>query len=109
MMAVEEPKFLYLNLQVKLFKKTKAQFAIEFLILIAFMFFIFLGFIAVATTKILDAKDNERQQITEQIAAFAKNEIDVAVSLVFVVSFISAIFCSPSLKTHLQTKVYVPS
>ncbi|MCH8004566.1 MAG: hypothetical protein IH934_08120, partial [Nanoarchaeota archaeon] len=46
-------------------KKTNAQFAIEFIVLIAFMFLIFVGFIAVITTKILEAKDNERQGIAE--------------------------------------------
>lgn len=61
-------------------KKAKAQFAIEFVILIAFMLLIFLGFIAVITSKILEAKENERQKIAEDIAALAKNEIDLAKS-----------------------------
>ena len=59
-------------------KKNNAQFAIEFIILIAFMFLVFLGFIAVITTKIIDAKENERQGIAEDIATLAKNEIDLA-------------------------------
>ena len=61
-----------------MFKKINAQFAIEFIILIAFMFLIFLSFIAVITTKILEAKENERQGIAEDIATLAKNEIDLA-------------------------------
>lgn len=61
-------------------KKAKAQFAIEFVILIAFMLLIFLGFISVITSKILEAKENERQKIAEDIAALAKNEIDLAKS-----------------------------
>jgi hypothetical protein len=61
-------------------KKTNAQFAIEFIILIAFMFLIFLGVIAVITSKIIEAKDAERQGIAEDIAALAKNEIDLAKS-----------------------------
>lgn len=59
---------------------TKAQFAIEFIVLIAFMFLIFLGFIAVITTKILEAKENERQGIAEDIATLVKNEIELAKS-----------------------------
>ncbi|MDP3764954.1 MAG: hypothetical protein Q8R04_00425, partial [Nanoarchaeota archaeon] len=65
----------------KVLKKTKAQFAIEFIVLIAFMFLIFLGFIAVITTKIIEAKENERQKIAEDIAVLAKNEIDLAKSV----------------------------
>lgn len=64
--------------EIKVSKKKKAQFAIEFIILLAFMFLIFLGFIAVATTKVLDAKENEKQKIAEDVAEMAKNEIDLA-------------------------------
>jgi len=60
---------------------TKAQFAIEFIVLLAFMFLIFVGFIAVITTKILEAKENERQGIVEDIATLVKNEIDLAKSV----------------------------
>ena len=59
-------------------KQIKAQFAIEFMVLIAFMFLIFLGFTAVITIKIIDIKDAERQQIAEDIATLAKNEIELA-------------------------------
>ena len=61
--------------------RTKAQFAIEFIVLIAFMFLIFVGFIAVITTKIIEAKENERQGIVEDIATLVKNEIDLAKSV----------------------------
>ena len=61
--------------------RNNAQFAIEFTTLIAFMFIIFLGFTAVITTKILDAKENERQQISENVAQLAKNEIELAQSV----------------------------
>ena len=44
------------------------------------MFLIFLGVIAVITSKIIEAKDAERQGIAEDIAALAKNEIDLAKS-----------------------------
>ena len=62
-------------------KRNKAQFAIEFIVLIAFMFVIFLGFTAVITSKILDAKEGERQQTAEDIATLAKNEIELARSV----------------------------
>lgn len=62
-------------------RRNNAQFAIEFTSLIAFMFIIFLGFTAVVTTKILDAKENQRQQIAEDIAKLAKDEIGLAQSV----------------------------
>src|SRR3989344_6978103 len=62
-------------------KRNKAQFAIEFIVLIAFMFVIFLGFTAVITSKILDEKEIKRQQTAEDIATLAKNEIDLARSV----------------------------
>lgn len=62
-------------------KKNNAQFSIEFIMLIAFMFLVFLGFISVVTSKIIEAKENERQQIAEDIAALARNEIDIAKSM----------------------------
>ena len=61
--------------------RTKAQFAIEFIVLLAFMFLIFVGFIAVTTTKILELKENERQEVVEDIATLVKNEIGLAKSV----------------------------
>jgi len=66
---------------MKACKRNKAQFAIEFVVLIAFMFIIFLGFTAVITSKILDAGESGRQQTAEDIATLAKNEIDLARSV----------------------------
>ena len=63
---------------MKACKRNKAQFAIEFIILIAFMFTLFLGFTAVITSKILNAQESGRQQAAEDIATLAKNEIDLA-------------------------------
>ena len=63
-----------------MFKKINAQFAIEFIVLIAFMFLIFLGFIAVITTKIIEAKENERSNIAEDIADLVENEVQLAKS-----------------------------
>lgn len=61
-------------------RKTNAQFAIEFVVLISFMFLIFLGAITVITSKVLEAKESERQQIAEDIATLAENEIKLAKS-----------------------------
>ena len=66
---------------MKACKRNKAQFAIEFVVLIAFMFIIFLGFTAVITSKILDAGESGMQQTAEDIATLAKNEIDLARSV----------------------------
>ncbi len=62
-------------------KKTNAQFSIEFVVLISFMFLIFLGVIAVITSKVIEAKENERQKIAEDIAKIVRNEIDLAKSV----------------------------
>lgn len=75
----EKQQIRFFNFR-KLAKKTKTQFAIEFTVLIAFMFIIFLGFIAMITSNVLKAKDKEREGIAEDIAAMAKNEIDLAIS-----------------------------
>lgn len=61
-------------------KKKKAQFAIEFTVLIAFMFLIFLSFISIVASKVLEAKEIERQEIAKDLAILAKNEIDLAKS-----------------------------
>lgn len=65
---------MYLNKK----RAVKSQFAIEFVVLMAVMFIVFLGFIAVITSNVLNSKEKERLQITEDIAAMAKNEIDLA-------------------------------
>ena len=62
-------------------KKNNAQFAIEFIVLISFMFLIFLGFIAIITSTILYSKDSERQGIAEDIATMVRNEIELAKSV----------------------------
>lgn len=58
----------------------KAQFAMEFISLIAIMFIIFVGISAFLTQKILDIKEDERKQIAEDIATLALNEIELAQS-----------------------------
>ena len=56
----------------------KSQFSIEFAVLIAFMFLIFVAFIGVITSKVVESKENERLKIAEDIATLAKNEIELA-------------------------------
>lgn len=58
----------------------KSQFSIEFVVLIAFMFLIFVVFIAVITSKVSESKENGRLRVAEDIATLAKNEIDLAKS-----------------------------
>ena len=59
---------------------SKSQFSIEFAVLIAFMFLVFVAFIGIITSKVVESKENERLKIAEDIAALAKNEIDLAKS-----------------------------
>jgi|SRR3989338_490810 len=58
----------------------KSQFSIEFAVLIAFMFLVFVAFIGVITSKVVESKENERLKTAEDIATLAKNEIDLAKS-----------------------------
>ena len=45
------------------------------------MFFIFLGFIAVLTSKVLEAREGEREKIAEDLATMVRNEVDLAKSV----------------------------
>lgn len=58
----------------------KSQFSIEFAVLTAFMFLIFVAFIAVITSKVAESEENERLKIAEDIATLARNEIELAKS-----------------------------
>lgn len=59
----------------------RAQFTLEFIVLIAFMFTVFLVAMGVITSKILDAREAERQQVAESIATLARSEIELAASV----------------------------
>ena len=59
---------------------SKSQFSIEFAVLTAFMFLVFVAFIAVITSKVAESKENERLKIAEDIATLARNEIELAKS-----------------------------
>jgi hypothetical protein len=56
----------------------KSQFSIEFAVLIAFMFLVFVAFIGVITSKVVESKENVRLKIAEDIATLARNEIELA-------------------------------
>jgi len=49
----------------------KGQFAVEFMIIIGVMFLIFLGFTAIITNKILEAKEIERMNVAESLGKLA--------------------------------------
>ena len=59
----------------------KSQFAIEFVILISFMFIIFVGFFAIVSYRLIEQEESEKQQKAENIAALAYNEIKLAKSV----------------------------
>lgn len=59
---------------------SKSQFSIEFAVLIAFMFLIFVVFIAVITSKVAESEENKRLRIAEDMATVVKNEIELAKS-----------------------------
>lgn len=59
-------------------KIKKGQFAIEFVILIAFMLIVFLGFFAIVNYRLTEAEESEVQQAAENIASLLDNEIKLA-------------------------------
>jgi|SRR3989338_7930055 len=59
-------------------KKNKSQFALEFIVLIAFMFLVFVGFFAIVSARILEAKESENKQIAETLANLVFDEIKLA-------------------------------
>lgn len=59
----------------------KSQFAMEFVILIAFMFAIFVGFFAIVSYRLTEQVEGEEQQKAENIAALLDNEIKLAKSV----------------------------
>jgi len=63
-------------------RNKKSQFALEFVVIIAFMLLIFVGFFAVVSTRILDAKEEENKQIAEELANLVFEEIKLANSAV---------------------------
>ena len=60
--------------------KTNAQFAIEFIVLLAFMFLAFVVIVSIISSKVAESEESDRQEIAEDIAALVKNEIELAKS-----------------------------
>src|SRR3989344_5381007 len=60
---------------------SKSQSATEFVILASFMFLVILGFFAVTSSRLLEAREEGNRKIAEDIADFAYKEIELAVSL----------------------------
>ncbi|MEK6983464.1 MAG: hypothetical protein AABX33_02740 [Nanoarchaeota archaeon] len=56
----------------------KSQSAVEFIILASFMIVVIVGFFAITSSKILDAKEESNRQIAQDIAEFAYREIAMA-------------------------------
>ena len=59
-------------------KKTNAQFSIEFVVLVAFMFLVFLVFISIMTSNLIESKETEAQETAEDIATLVSNEVYAA-------------------------------
>lgn len=59
----------------------KSQSAMEFIILASFMLLFILGFFAVASSRMLEAREEGNRKIAEDIANFAYREIEIAKSV----------------------------
>lgn len=59
----------------------KSQSAMEFIILASFMLLVILGFFAVTSSRLLEARENSNRKIAEDIAEFAYREIEIAKSV----------------------------
>lgn len=59
---------------------SKSQSAVEFIVLASFMLMVIMGFFAIASSRLLEAKDEGNRQIAEDIADFAYHEIETAKS-----------------------------
>lgn len=59
----------------------KSQSAMEFVVLASFMLLVILGFFAVTSSRLLDAKEEGNRKIAEDIAALAYNEIEITKSV----------------------------
>lgn len=59
----------------------KSQSATEFIVLASFMLLVILAFVAVASSKMLDAREEANRKIAEDIAGIAYREINTAKSV----------------------------
>src|SRR3989338_1107327 len=61
--------------------KLKSQSATEFIVLASFMLLIILGFFAVTSSRLLEAREEGNKKIAKDIADYAYREIEIAKSL----------------------------
>ena len=59
----------------------KSQSSMEFIILASFMLLVLLGFFSIASSKMLEAREEGNRKIAEDIADFAYKEIETAKSV----------------------------
>ena len=59
----------------------KSQSAVEFVVLATFMLLVILGFFAIISSRVLEAKEEANIRIAEDITDFALKEIEIAKSL----------------------------
>ena len=59
----------------------KSQSAVEFIVLASFMLLVILGFFAVTSSSVLEAREERDKKIAEDIADFAYREIELAKSV----------------------------
>ena len=59
----------------------KSQSAMEFVVLSSFMLLVILGFFAITTSKMFEAKSQSEEKTAQQIADLAFKEIEIATSL----------------------------
>lgn len=59
----------------------KSQSATEFIVLAAFMLLVIVGFVAVTSSKVIEANDEGNRKIAEDIANLAYREIETAKSV----------------------------
>lgn len=62
-------------------KMRKSQSAIEFVVLASFMLLVILGFFALTSSRVLDAKEEGNKKIAENIADLVYREIETAKSV----------------------------
>lgn len=61
--------------------KLKSQSAVEFIFLASFMLLVVVGFFAVTSSKMLEAREEGSKKIAQDIAEFAYREIEIAKSV----------------------------
>ena len=59
----------------------KSQSAIEFVVLASFMLFVILGFFAITTSNMIQAREDSNRKTAEDIAGFVYREVEIAKSV----------------------------